>query len=105
MEHFATDITYGIRTLKNNNHIQLEVNNNKTIIILKINDSIKKINRDYIINNITPNISVEMLYYVLYEFLKYDNYKLIKDNSNYIFEGYYNEPYEQGEEIHIMIII
>ena len=76
-----------------------------TIIIININTSKLFINREFINNNITPNFTVEMFYYVLCELIKYNNYKLSESINNYIFEGYYNEPYDQGDEIHIMIII
>jgi hypothetical protein len=91
MEYFLTDNTYGFRSSKNN--IQIEINNENTIIIVKINNNIKEINRNFIINNITPNFSVEMFYHILYEFVKYNKYKLENNNNQYIFEGYYTEPY------------
>ena len=87
------------------NNIQIEINKDKTIIIMNINESQLIINRQFIINNITPNFTVEMFYYVLCEFIKYNNYKLEYINNHYIFNGYYNEPYEQGEIIHINLII
>jgi hypothetical protein len=99
MIYIFTNGTFGIK----NKNIQIEINKNKTFIIIKINESNLTINREYIINNITPNFSVEMLYYVLYGFIKYNNYILREDNNHYIFEGYYNEPYEQGDEIHVKI--
>ncbi len=104
MEFFRINDIVGFRTIKNNIIIQIEMN--KNIINININENQLIIDRDYIINNITPNFSVEMLYYVLCEFFKSDrNYKLVFDNNYYIFEGYYYEPYEQGEEIHIKFII
>jgi hypothetical protein len=87
------------------NNIQIEINKDKTIIIMNINESQLIINRQFIINNITPNFTVEMFYYVLCEFIKYNNYKLEYINNHYIFNGYYHEPYEQGEIIHINLII
>jgi hypothetical protein len=104
MEYLKTNDTVGIKTLKNNNIIQIEFDKNN-IIIISINKSKLVINKDYINNNITPNFTVEMLYYILYELIKYNNYNLIEDNNSYIFEGCYHEPYEQGDEIYIKIYI
>ncbi len=106
MEFFKTNETDGFRTIKNNNIIQIEMNKNTNIINININENQIIIDRDYINNNITPNFSVEMLYYVLCEFFKSDhNYKLFSVNNIYIFEGIYYEPYEQGDEIYIKIVI
>ncbi len=87
------------------NNIQIDMNKEKNNIIIKINNNIKEINHDFIVTNITPNFSVEMFYYVMRGFIKYANYKLIKIDNDYIFEGYYIEPYDQGDEIHIKFII
>jgi hypothetical protein len=84
------------------------INKEKTIIFIKINlDNIRciSIDREFIIKKITPNFTVEMFYYVLLEFIKYKTYKLTKKENYYIFEGYYYEPYEQGDEIYINFII
>ena len=107
MEYFSTNDTIGIRTHKNNNIIQIELNKNNDIIIFNINESQLIIDREYIINNITPNFTVEMFYNVLILLLKYDNFKsqLLVENNTYIFEGYYVEPYDQGDEIHIRLKI
>ncbi len=103
MEYFSTTETIGIRTITNNNIIQIEFNNINNIIILNINESELIINREYIINNISPNFTVEMFYNILLLLIKYDNYKfqLLVENNTYLFEGYYFEPYDQGDEIHI----
>ncbi len=107
MEYFSTIDTIGIRTIKDNNIIQIEFNKENNIIIFNINESQLIIDRQYIINNITPNFTVEMLYDVLVVLIKYDNFKsqLLVENNTYIFKDYYLEPYEQGDEIHIKIII
>ena len=108
MEYFLTNETIGIRTHKNNNIIQIEFNKNNDIIIFNINESQLIIDRQYIINNITPNFTVEMLYNVFIVLIKYDNFNLIKDN-NYIYNlwfiGCYHEPYDQGDEIYIKIVL
>lgn len=88
--------------------MEININDEKTIILIKINvDNIRSISidREFIIKKITPNFTVEMFYYVLLEFIKYKTYKLIKKENYYIFEGYYYEPYEQGDEIYINFII
>ncbi len=100
MEYFTTINTIGVRS----NNIQVEINKEKTNIIININKSNLIINREFIIK-ISPNFSVELFYYILCGFLKYNNYKLIEVDNHYIFDGYYNEPYEQGEEIHINFTI
>ncbi len=108
MEFFTTNNTVGFRTIKNNNIIQIEINKNKDFITININENQLLIDRDYIITYITPNFSVEMLYYILCEFLKSDychNYKLIEDKNYYIFEGYYTEHFDQGETIYIKLLI
>jgi hypothetical protein len=115
MEYFKTIDTVGIRTIKNNNIIQIELNKENDIlsfadggiIIININESQLIIDREYIYNNITPNFTVEMLYYVLCNFIKYDNFnfELLVEESSYILEGCYHEPYDQGDEIFIRIKI
>jgi hypothetical protein len=45
-----------------------------------------------------------MFYYVLLEFIKYKTYKLTKKENYYIFEGYYYESYEQGDEMCYVIL-
>ena len=107
MEYFTTIDTVGIRTYKKNNIIQIEINKDNDIIIININESQLIIDKEYIYNNITPNFTVEMLYNVLLLFIKYDNFKfeLLVENSSYIIEGCYHEPYDQGDEIHIKIKI
>jgi hypothetical protein len=101
MEYLRTNDTVGVK----NNNIQIEINNEYSFIIFKINESTLLINREFINNKISPNFSVEMFYYVLCNFIKYNNYKLNKDDTKYIFEGYYYEPYDQGDEIYIKLII
>ena len=114
MEYFATFDTIGIRTIKDNNIIQIEFNKENDIIIINLRLINKKefnhrliINRQYIINNITSNFTVEMLYNILVVLIKYDNFKfnLSVEHNSYIFEGTYIEPYDQGDEIHIKIEI
>ncbi len=106
MEYFNTDNTCGFHISRDNYWIQTEIDKNKTIIILKINNNTLSINKEYINNKITPNFSVEMFYYVLCNLVKYNNYKLINSSDdNYIFEGYYVEHYEQSDMVHINLII
>lgn len=106
MEYYFIDNNIGVKSKKNDIFIKIEVNkNNFDFILMYLNENKIMIDRDFIKNNITPNFTVELLYYVLCEFIKYDNYKLIKNGSQYIFDGYYSEPYEQGEIIHIHIIL
>jgi hypothetical protein len=107
MEYFSIQDKIGFRSYKNNHIVQVEINSEQTLIIIYVDELLLEIDRKYIVSNITPNFNVEMLYYVLSSFIKYDNYRLIENNSKdgYIFEGYYNEPYEQGDNIHIKIEI
>lgn len=105
MEYFLIDKNIGVRSYKNNHIIQIVINNEKTLITIYVNESKLVIDRQYIIDNITPNFTVEMLYYVLCNFLKYNNYILVEDRNSFIFESYYYEPYDQGDEIHIKIKI
>jgi hypothetical protein len=85
--------------------MEVNINDDKTIILIKMsldNDTRSiSIDREFINNNITPNFTVEMFYYVLLEFNKYKTYKLTKKYNYYVFEGYYYEPYDQGDEIYI----
>ncbi len=81
--------------------MDITINKEKTIILIKINNRSISIDKQFINNNITPNFTVEMFYYVLLEFNKYNTYKLTKKEDYYVFEGYYYEPYDQGDEIHI----
>ncbi len=105
MEYFVTDNTNGVKSHKNKNIVQIEISKDKTIIYITINETNMIIDRDFIRNNITPNFSVELFYYVLCEFIKYDNYKLINNNNQFIFDGIYCEPYEQGDIIHVHFVI
>ena len=107
MEYFSIDDNIGVRSYKNNHIVQIEINSAQTLITIYVDELLLEIDRKYIVSNITPNFNVEMLYYVLSNFIKYDNYTLIenKNKDGYIFEGYYNEPYEQGDNIHINIEI
>ena len=95
MEYLAIDNTIGVKCVKNNS-IMVQTDKN-TYTCISINSSNFRMDRDFITKNITPNFSVEMFYYVLIEFIKYDNYKLIDTDGYYIFRGHYHEPYEQGD--------
>jgi hypothetical protein len=101
MDNFVTDSFTGVRIYKDTNLIQIEIDKNKTKIHIKINDNTKNIDRNFINEFITPNFSVEMFYYVMYNFLKYNNFKLFYNDNNYTFEGYYTEHYEQSDVIHV----
>jgi hypothetical protein len=85
--------------------MDISINSEKTIIIFKLYNNQIIIDRDFINKNISPNFTVELFYYILYEFRKYKNYKITKNENSYIFEGYYNEPYEQGDQIYIKLMV
>lgn len=99
MEYFVNDDIIEVRAHKNNHSIQIDTNTTIDYIQFTINSSTLIIDRHYIIQNITPNFTVEMCYYVLVDFIKYDNYSLVDNSCYYIFSGYYSEPYEQGDTI------
>jgi hypothetical protein len=101
MDHFTTDTSVGIRINNDTHLIEIQIDKNKTNIHIKINDNIKHIDNNFINQYITPNFSVEMFYYVMYNFLKYNNFKLSYNQNYYTFEGYYTEHYEQSDIIHI----
>ena len=102
MQYFANEDTIGVRSYKNNNNIEIVTDKYmKLYIKITVNSSDIVMDRDFIIEHITPNFTLEMFYYVLREFIKYDNYKLIENEDYYTFDGYYFEPYEQGDIIHI----
>ena len=104
INYFNIDENIGIRTYNDNNIIQIEINKTKTQLTIYINESIISIDQNYIVKNISQNFNVEMLYHVLVEFVKYNNYKLICDShSRYTIKGFYQEPYEQGDLIDIVI--
>ena len=58
-------------------------------ITIAINCSKLIIDREFVIKHITPNFTLEMFYYVLMEFIKYDNYSLFDAQNYYTFSGYY----------------
>ena len=89
MEYFVDDEIIGVRTHKNNNSIQIDTNTTIDYIQITINSSNLVIDRDYIIQHITPNFTVEMCYYVLVDFIKYDNYSLVDNSGYYIFSFSY----------------
>ncbi len=101
MDHFISDNFVGVSIYKDANFIQIQMDKNKTKIHIKINDNTKYIDRNFINQFITPNFSIEMFYYVMYNFLKYNNFKLSCNENNYTFEGYYTEHYEQSDVIHV----
>ena len=101
IEYFTTNNFVGIRSHKNDKLIEVSINDINTNINVKINKNFKDIDKNFINKHITPNFTVEMFYYVLNNFLKYNNYKISYDNNNYTFEGYYTEHYEQSDEIHV----
>jgi hypothetical protein len=101
MEHITLTNSFGIRHHKDEHFIEIQIDNNKTNIDIKINDNIKNIDINYIHQFITPNFTVEMFYYVMYNFLKYNNFKLSYNQNYYTFEGYYTEHYEQSDIIHV----
>jgi hypothetical protein len=102
MEYFAKEDTIGVKSYKNNNSIEIQIDKDtKLYIKITINGFMLVIDRDFIIENITPNFTLEMFYYVLLEFIKYDNYSLLDTQNYYTFSGYYQEPYEQGDIIYI----
>jgi hypothetical protein len=104
MEYFTTDNNIGVKCVKNNNIIKIQTNKD-TYVCISINSSNFKMDKDFIKAYITPNFSLEMLYYVLIDFIKYDNYNLKDTDDCYIFRGHYHEPYEQGDIINISLNI
>ena len=106
LTYFNIDENIGIRTYNDNNIIQIELNKTKTLLTIYINESLILIDQNYIVENINQNFNVEMLYHVLVELVKYNNYKLICDShSRYTLKGFYQEPYEQGDLIDIVILV
>jgi hypothetical protein len=102
MEYFANEDTIGVKSNKNNNSIEIQTDKDiKLYIKITINGSNIVIDRDFIIKHITSNFTVEMFYYVLSEFIKYNNYGLIDTEDYYTFSGYYQEHYDQGDIIYI----
>jgi hypothetical protein len=83
--------------------MDISINSEKSSITFKIYNNELVIDRQFIYNKISQNFTVEMFYYVLCEFKKYNNYKITINDNNYIFEGYYNEPYDQGDQIYIKL--
>jgi hypothetical protein len=104
MEYFSIDNIIGVKCVKNNNSITIETDKD-THICISINSSNFKIDRDFITKHISPNFSVEMCYYVLIEFIKYDNYTLTDSDAYYMFRGHYHEHYTQGDIIDIALKI
>jgi hypothetical protein len=102
MEYFANEDNIGIKSYKNDNSIEIITDKDtKLYVKITINSSNLVIDKDFIIEHITPNFTLEMFYYVLKEFIKYGNYNLIENEDYYKFSGYYQEPYEQGDNIYI----
>lgn len=102
MEYFAKEDTIGVKSYKNNNSIEIETDKDtKLYIKISINCFDILIDRNFIIEHITPNFTLKMFYYVLLEFIKYGNYSLVDTLGYYTFSGYYQEPYDQGDIIHI----
>jgi hypothetical protein len=101
MEHFTLANSFGIRRHKDEHYIEIQIDYNKVNINININDKSKQIDIHFIRNYVTQNFSVEMFYYVLYDFLKYNNFKLSSEDDHYTFEGYYTEHYEQSDIIHV----
>ncbi len=101
MDHFTTDTSVGVRINKDTHLVEIQIDKDKTNIDIKINDNLKHFDKNCIDQYISPNFSVEMFYYVLYNFLKYNNFKLSHNQNYYTIEGYYSDHYEQSDIIHI----
>ena len=101
IEHFNTESFFGFRTHNDDITFQIQSDTDKTSIEIKINNNIKNVDIIYIREVIAPNFSFDMFYYVMYNFLKYNNYKIDYKNGRYTFEGYYTEEYDQSDNVHI----